>query len=49
MRVNPSEKITRSKELREAAQFKVDKITRVVALVVAFVSVFMFVIKILFL
>jgi len=49
MRVNPSEKITKGKELNEAAQLKVDKVTRIVALVVAFVSVFMFVIKILFL
>jgi hypothetical protein len=49
MRVNPAEKIIRKDELREALKQKTERITRVVALGVAFISVFMFVIKIMFL
>ncbi len=49
MRVNPDEKIIKSKELAAAQKIKTDKITRIVALVVAFVSVYFFIIKILFL
>lgn len=49
MRVNPSEKAIRDNQLDEAAKLRVNKITRTVALIVAFISVFMFIIKILFL
>jgi hypothetical protein len=49
MRVEPDEAITKKDEISRAMKIKVDKITRVVALVVAFISVFFFIIKILFL
>ena len=49
MRVNPDEKILRSDELKAEHQKKIDKITRIVALVVAFFSTYFFIIKILFL
>lgn len=49
MRINPDEKIIRAKELEAESRAKIDKITRIVALVVAFVSTFFFMIKILFL
>ena len=49
MRTNPAESIIKKEKLSAAAKVKVDKITRIVALVVAFVSVFFFVIKIMFL
>ncbi len=49
MRINPSENSIKSAELKAAAKQKTDKVTRIVALVVAFVSVYMFIIKILFL
>jgi len=49
MRVNPDEKILRGEELRAKNQLKTDKITRIVALVVAFLSTYFFIIKILFL
>jgi len=49
MRVNPDEKILRPQELKEEYQKKVDKITRIVALAVAFLSTYFFIIKILFL
>lgn len=49
MRVDPSEEITKKEELAAAAKVKVDKVTRIVALVVAFISVFFFIIKIMFL
>ncbi len=49
MRVYPDEKILRKEEIEAELQIKTDKITRIVALVVAFVSVFFFIIKILFL
>ncbi|MFD0749445.1 hypothetical protein ACFQZS_04780 [Mucilaginibacter calamicampi] len=49
MRVNPEEQIVRGKELKAEYQKKKDKITRIVALVVAFLSTYFFIIKILFL
>ena len=49
MRVNPDEKILRGKELQAEYQKKVDRLTRIVALVVAFMSTYFFIIKILFL
>jgi len=49
MRVNPEEKFVRSAELKAERQKKIDKITRIVALVVAFMSTYFFIIKILFL
>jgi hypothetical protein len=49
MRVEPSEKAIKGKKPDAAAQRKIDHITRIVALVVAFISVFFFIIKILFL
>lgn len=49
MRVNPSEKAIRDNQLDEAAKLRIEKTGRIVALVVAFISVFMFIIKILFL
>ncbi|MFD2873394.1 hypothetical protein ACFS5N_12990 [Mucilaginibacter ximonensis] len=49
MRVNPAEEIVRKKELEEEKNEKVQKVTRIVALGLAFVSVFFFIIKILFL
>ncbi len=49
MRVNPDQKIVNRKALKAAAQIKVDKVTRIVALVVAFLSTYFFIIKILFL
>lgn len=49
MRIDPEEKIIKKEELREIQQIKTDKITRKVALVVAFVSVYYFIIKIMFL
>lgn len=49
MRVNPAEEIVKKKELEEERNVKVQAITRIVALGLAFVSVFFFIIKILFL
>jgi hypothetical protein len=49
MRVNPDDKIINREALKAAAQIKTDKITRIVALVVAFLSTYFFIIKILFL
>jgi len=49
MRVNPDEKIMDREALKAAAQVKIDKITHIVALVVAFLSTYFFIIKILFL
>ncbi len=49
MRVNPDEKILHPEEVKTAYQKKVDRITRIVALVVAFLSTYFFIIKILFL
>jgi hypothetical protein len=49
MRTYPDEKIIKKDEIEAALQIKTDKITRIVALIVAFISVFFFIIKILFL
>ena len=49
MRVQPEEKIANKDEVNEVLKFKTDKITRIIALVVAFISVFFFLIKIMFL
>ncbi len=49
MRVNPDDEVVRSKEVKAAYQKKVDRVTRIVALVVAFISTYFFIIKILFL
>jgi hypothetical protein len=49
MKVDPSEQILKKDTLDVEKQRKTDKITRIVALVVAFISVFFFIIKILFL
>jgi len=49
MRVNPDDKIMRRDELKAEFQKKVDHATRIVALVVAFLSTYFFIIKILFL
>ncbi|MGF7037039.1 hypothetical protein [Mucilaginibacter lappiensis] len=49
MRIEPSEKAIKGKKPDANAQRKIDHITRIVALVVAFISVFFFIIKILFL
>ncbi|MGY3212332.1 hypothetical protein [Mucilaginibacter sp. HD30] len=49
MRVNPDEKVLRGNEVKAEYQKKVDKITRIVALAVAFLSTYFFIIKILFL
>jgi preprotein translocase subunit SecE len=49
MRINPDEKIIKKDKIEEALKLQTDKITRIVALVVAFISVFFFIIKIMFL
>ena len=49
MRVEPEEKIVNKSEVEEVLKLKTEKITRVIALVVAFISVFFFLIKIMFL
>lgn len=49
MRVDPAERIVKSAKLKAELQVKTDKITRIVALVVAFISTYFFIIKILFL
>lgn len=49
MRVDPEDNIVNREALKAAAQLKTDKITRIVALVVAFLSTYFFIIKILFL
>jgi hypothetical protein len=48
MRVEPSEKALRGKEL-VPLQVRIERITRVVAIIVAFLSTFFFFFKILFL
>jgi len=48
MRINPSEKITRAKEIEEELQAKIDKVSRIVALVVVFLSTYLLIFKILF-
>jgi len=47
MRVEPSERVRRRKE-KDYAQKRVEKITRIIAIVLAFVSTFIFFFKILF-
>lgn len=49
MRTEPAEVIRKTKETEEQKKVRIQTITRKVALAVAFVSVFFFVIKILFL
>jgi hypothetical protein len=49
MRIDPAEEITNREELEEQRKLKTEKITHLVALVVAFISTFFFIIKILFL
>jgi hypothetical protein len=49
MRINPSEKVLRGEEEKQALQLRINKVTRIVALVIAFASTFFFFIKILFL
>ena len=48
MRINPSEKVTRADEIAAEKQAKIDKITRIVALVVAGLSTYSLILKILF-
>ncbi|MVN90736.1 hypothetical protein [Mucilaginibacter aquatilis] len=49
MRINPSEKALRNGKVDPAVQQKINAVTRIVAIVVAFVSTFFLFIKILFL
>ena len=49
MRIDPAEKIVNNEAFKAKAKLKTEKITRIIALVVAFISVFFFIIKILFL
>ena len=49
MRVQPEEKIVNKDGVNEVLKLKTEKITRIIALVVAFISVFFFLIKIMFL
>lgn len=49
MRVNPENKILNKDKIKRDIQAKTDKITRLIALFVAFLSVFFFIIKIMFL
>ena len=49
MRIDPAEEIVREKELEEKRKLRIQNITRLVALVIAFISTFFFIIKILFL
>lgn len=49
MRIDPAEEVVKKKELDEQNKLKIQKVTRIVALVVAFISTFFFFIKILFL
>jgi hypothetical protein len=49
MRIDPADEVVKKKELDEKQKLKIQKITRMVALVVAFISTFFFLIKILFL
>ena len=48
MRINPSEKVTRAEEIAAETQAKTDKVTRIVALVVAALSTYSLILKILF-
>ncbi len=49
MRIDPAEEVVKKIELDEQQKLKIQKVTRIVALVVAFISTFFFFIKILFL
>lgn len=49
MRTEPAEVVKKTKETEEQKKIRIQAITRKVALTVAFISVFFFVIKILFL
>jgi len=49
MRVDPSEKIVKKDTVNTAVKLKTERIMRIIALIVAFVSVFGFMIKIMFL
>lgn len=49
MRVEPEEKIINRGEVKEVLRLKTERITRIIALAVAFISVFFFLIKIMFL
>lgn len=48
MRINPADEIIRAEELKRERQAQTDKITRIVAIVIAFLSTYMFFFKILF-
>jgi hypothetical protein len=47
MRVNPAERILRKKD-KDYAQKRIERITRIMAIVLAFISTFVFFFKILF-
>jgi hypothetical protein len=49
MKIEPSEEALRDYKIDPALQSKIDNITRMVAIVVAFLSTFFFFVKILFL
>jgi hypothetical protein len=49
MRIEPSEEALRDHKIDPALQAKINNITRIVAIVVAFLSTFFFFVKILFL
>jgi len=49
MRIDPAEKIINSESFQAEKKLKTERVTRIIALVVAFISVFFFIIKILFL
>ncbi|MGF7078938.1 hypothetical protein [Mucilaginibacter sp. UYCu711] len=49
MRIDPADEVVKKKELDEQNKLKIQSVTRIVALVVAFISTFFFIIKILFL
>ncbi|QJD94562.1 hypothetical protein HH214_01065 [Mucilaginibacter robiniae] len=49
MRINPSEKVLRGNVVNPVTQARIDRITRIVAIVVAFLSTFGLFVKILFL
>ena len=49
MRIEPSEEALRDNKTDPAVQAKIDSITRIVAILVAFLSTFFFFVKILFL
>lgn len=49
MRIDPTEKALRNNRIDPAEQARIDKITRKVAIAVAFISTYFFIIKILFL